>query len=382
MGVILETVTYVLIARAVRDQFSITVTGTLEPGTDSTRLRGDNDIAAQIARQQDAILTQLLQSAALTLVAVVVLSIVLGYIVSGRMLRPLQQITSTARRLSQSTLHERIALTGPRDEIKELADTFDSMLDRLHQAFDAQRQFIANASHELRTPLAINRAIIDVAVAKPDATDVVKALGSKLQGAISRHERLIDGLLLLAKSEHEQVERSPVDLATLAANAAEQLAGAAQQADVEISRQLGPARVDGDPVLLERCAANLIENAIKYNSAERRVWVRTGETDGRAWLQVENTGPLVPPDQVSTIFQPFRRLSADRIHSARGAGLGLSIVRAVAQTHHGSVEASPRPGGGLVVTLLLPAAESRTHRRSGGPVHNGARPAIGGLTDR
>jgi signal transduction histidine kinase len=355
MGAILETITYVLAVQAVRGQFKVTVTGSAADHTGG-RVRGENDIAAQIARQQETVQNQLVQSAVLTLIAVVALSVVLGYVVSGRMLRPLQQMTATARRLSESTLHERIELDGPRDEIKELADTFDNLLDRLHRAFESQRQFVANASHELRTPLAINRTIIDVAVAKPGAPEAVRTLGTKLLGAIVRQERLIEGLLLLARSQHERQERSSGDLAALTAAALEQLAEAAQQAGVTIARHLAPVPIAGDLVLLERCAANLIENAIKYNSIERRVWVSTGEAGTRAWLRVENTGPHVRQDEIDAIFQPFRRLRADRIHSGDGAGLGLSIVRSVMHAQHGEVEAHPRPGGGLVVTLLMPLA--------------------------
>jgi signal transduction histidine kinase len=353
MGVILETITYLLAVQAVRGQFKVTVTGSAATHNGGT-VRGENDILEQVARQQEAVQHQLVQSAVLTLLAVTALSVVLGYVVSGRMVRPLRQMTATARRLSESTLHERIGLDGPRDEIKELADTFDNMLDRLHRSFESQRQFVANASHELRTPLAINRTLIDVAVAKPGAPEAVRTLGTKLLGAIVRQERLIEGLLLLARSQHERQERVPGDLATLTANALEQFAGAAEQAGVTVTWHLGAARTVGDPVLLERCAGNLIENAIKYNSVERRVWVRTGETGTRAWLQVENTGPPVRQEQIDGIFQPFRRLQADRVHSAKGSGLGLSIVRSVMEFQHGTVEAIPRPGGGLIVTLLMP----------------------------
>jgi signal transduction histidine kinase len=355
MGAILETITYVLAVQAVRGQFRVTVTGSAEDHTGG-RVRGEKDIAAQIARQQETIQHQLVQSAVLTLIAVTILSVVLGYVVSGRMLRPLRQMTATARRLSESTLHERFGLDGPRDEIKELADTFDTLLDRLHRAFDSQRQFIANASHELRTPLAINRTLIDVAVAKPGAPEAVRVLGVKLLGAITRQERLIEGLLLLARSQHDRQERSPRDLAALVDGALEQLGGAAQRAAVTIARQLAPARTAGDPVLLERCASNLIENAIKYNSTEGLVWVRTGEVGAHACLEVENTGPPVRQEQIDAMFQPFRRLQADRVRSADGAGLGLSIVRAVMHSVHGAVQARPRPGGGLVITLLMPLA--------------------------
>jgi len=288
------------------------------------------------------------------LVAVAVLAIALGYLVSGRMLRPLQQITATAQRLSESTLHERIALTGPHDEIRELADTFDGMLDRLHRAFDSQRRFVANASHELRTPLAINRTLIDVAAAKPDAPEAVRVLAGKLLPTITRQERLLDGLLLLARSERDLPDRSPVDLADLTRGVIEQLAPAARAAGVSLTPSLAPAPTCGDAVLLERCASNLLENAIKHSTAGAHVWASTGETDGRAWLQVENTGPAISVEQAETIFQPFRRLHSDRVGSAGGAGLGLSIVQAVAQAHEGFVRAEPRPSGGLMIILVLP----------------------------
>jgi signal transduction histidine kinase len=338
-------------------KFQISVNNPENAAGDASTFRIVNDLPAQIARQKHAVLTQLVQSSLLTLAAVALLALAVGYLVSGRMVRPLRRITATARRLSGSTLHERIGLAGPHDEIKELADTFDGMLDRLHRAFDSQRRFIANASHELRTPLAINRALIDVAVAKPGAPEAVRTLGGKLLGAIVRHERLLDGLLLLARSEHELQERSPADLAAVARAAVEQLADAARRAGITVSTVLQAAPTSGDPVLLERCAVNLVENAIKYNAPEARVWVRTGRLDGTVWLQVENTGPPVSDEQAESIFEPFRRLRRDRVGSARGAGLGLSIVRAVLTAHHGTARAEPRPSGGLAVTLRLPAAD-------------------------
>jgi signal transduction histidine kinase len=364
MGVVLEAITYVLMVHAidvhvqVRQLGSPVMAGRV-PGASVPRRPAapPGDVLDQIERQRQAAVDQLIQGVALTLIAVVLLAVVLGYVVSGRMVRPLRQITATSRRLSGSNLHERIALTGPRDEIKELADTFDGMLDRLDSAFDSQRRFIANASHELRTPLAINRAVIDVAVSKPDACDTVVAMGGKLIATIDRHERLLDGLLLLARSERDlQDRRRPLDLAALTAHAVEQLGETARAAGVTIVPKLRPAPADGDAVLLERCATNLIENAVKYNVADGTVWGETGVTAGRAWLRVENTGPAVSPEQTEAIFEPFRRLWPDRVGSANGAGLGLSIVRAVAVTHDGSVRAVARPDGGLAVTLTLPAA--------------------------
>jgi signal transduction histidine kinase len=292
----------------------------------------------------------------LTLLALGIIAVVLGYFVAGRMLRPLQTVTATARRLSESTLHERIGLTGPRDEIKDLADTFDSMLDRLHKAFDSQRRFIANASHELRTPLAINRTAIEVALARPDVPAATQALGVKLLIANGRHERLIEGLLLLARSEQELRNRTVANVADLARNAIEQHQQAAAQTGVTVTPSLSPGAVVGDPILLERSIVNLLENAIKYNVPEGQVWVRTGMADGQAYVRVENSGPQVAESDMDTIFEPFRRLRADRVHSARGAGLGLSIVRAVVDAHGGTVQAAPRQGGGLSITLRVPRA--------------------------
>ncbi|MFB4295702.1 sensor histidine kinase [Actinomadura sp. NTSP31] len=307
----------------------------------------------QLTRQKHSVLEQLLQSSLLTMLVLGVLAVVIGYLVAGRMLRPLHKVTATARRLSESTLHERIALDGPQDEIKDLADTFDRMLDRLNRAFDAQRRFVANASHELRTPLTINRTVLEVALASRKNPPETKALADVLLGNTERHERLIDGLLLLARSEREPADPAPTALPDVVRGALGELDGRTRAVDVEA--RLAPAEVAGDPVLLERCAMNLLENAVKYNVQDGRVWVRTGVRDGEAFLQVVNTGRPVQPYEVAGIFEPFRRLRADRVGSADGAGLGLSIVRAVVGAHGGTIETVPRPGGGLSITVRLPA---------------------------
>jgi signal transduction histidine kinase len=368
---LLVGVTYLFTTRAVQAKFQIIInkTGGPVPETglpDATSPAGPPDTAAPptgltevgkvINRQRQAILHDLLQSSVLTAFALCLLALVLGYLVAGRMLRPLQTVTATARRLSESTLHERIGLTGPRDEIKELADTFDGMLDRLHRAFDVQRRFIANASHELRTPLAINRAVIEVELAKPGTPDETMALGRKLLVTTARHERLIEGLLLLARSERELSHRTPVDAAVLAEDAVDQFGEAAERLGVRVTSALSSAPTAGDVVLLERCMANLVENAIKYNHMDGRVWVLTGESGGWAYVRVENTGPSVATTDTEAMFEPFRRLNRDRVGSARGAGLGLSIVRAVVRAHGGTIDACPRPGGGLAITLQLPTA--------------------------
>jgi signal transduction histidine kinase len=283
-----------------------------------------------------------------------------GWLLAGRALRPLQDITATARRVADRSLHERIALNGPDDEIKDLADTFDAMLARLDRAFDSQRRFVANASHELRTPLTINRTLIEVALDNPQASESLRQLGTALLAVNQRHERLIDGLLTLASSEQRITDPTPVDLADIVRRIATESQAAAQQAGVEIRTALASAPVAGDPALLERLAQNLIDNAIRYNLAERGwVAVTSGLDDGTAQLTVENPGPLVPTYELPSLFEPFRRLATTERRATQGgnhgAGLGLSIVRSVARAHGGDVHAVPRPGGGLTIHVRIPA---------------------------
>jgi signal transduction histidine kinase len=293
----------------------------------------------------------------LALIGVGVLALVLGFFVADRALGPLQKVTATARRLSESTLHERIALEGPEDEVKELADTFDAMLERLSQAFDTQRRFVANASHELRTPLAINRTLLEVALTDPQASEDLKAVGRTLLATNARHERLIDGLLLLARTERELTTRTPVDLSEVATTVLDSVRkGGDDVPEVTVTTELTPARTIGDPVLLEHLVGNLVQNAVKHNVDDGEVFVRTGMLDGFAACQIENTGATIPEYEVERLYEPFRRLNTDRIESAKGAGLGLSIVRSVVNAHRGTVHATPRAGGGLIVTVRLPPA--------------------------
>jgi signal transduction histidine kinase len=278
-----------------------------------------------------------------------------GWLLSGRMLKPLRDITGAARQLSVANLHERIALEGPRDELRELADTFDGMLARLEGAFASQRRFVANASHELRTPLAIMRAQIDVAVGDPDVTRT-ELLGTArvVRGAVDRCERLLDGLLVLARSDRGLDGAEPVDLAESAARALDLVSEAAAERGIEVRSSLAAAPVRGDAVLLDRLIANLLENAVAYNAPSGWVEVTTGNGGSTARVRVANSGPEVPADRLPLLFEPFQRLSRERTGSGRGAGLGLSIVRSVARAHGGDVTARARPGGGLAVEVQLP----------------------------
>jgi signal transduction histidine kinase len=279
-----------------------------------------------------------------------------GWLLSGRMLKPLRDITGTARRLSVANLHERIALEGPRDELRELADTFDGMLGRLDGAFASQRRFVANASHELRTPLAIMRAQVDVALSEPEVTRAeLLATSRVVRDAVDRCERLLDGLLVLARSDRGLDAAEPVDLAESAARALDLVSAAAAERGIELRSSLGPAVVRGDPALLDRLVANLLENAVTYNGPSGWVEVTTANGGPTTSVRVANSGPPVPADRVPMLFEPFQRLSRERTRSGRGAGLGLSIVRSVARAHGGDVTARARAEGGLAVEVELPA---------------------------
>ncbi|MFI7418838.1 sensor histidine kinase [Nonomuraea sp. NPDC049684] len=311
---------------------------------------------------REAAVTSLLTQGAIALVVVCGTAIGLGWVVAGRVLAPLHLVTEAARRIAAAPmaergLHERIALGGPPDEVKTLADTFDTMVERLDHSFDGQRRFVANASHELRTPLTLNRALVELAMHRRTASDDVKELGESLLQINARHERLISGLLLLARSEQEIADRSPVDLADIVSHVVAQTARAAEEANVVVKEEAGPAPTAGDALLLERLVHNLVENGIRHNIGSGG-WVRVVSRTapgGLAEVEVANSGPTVPPYDVPLLFKPFHRHGAERVVTGMSAGLGLSIVRSVAVAHGGDVTARPREGGGLVVTATLPA---------------------------
>ncbi len=317
--------------------------------------RLDEVLDAFEAELRDQALHELVVQSALALAVMGLASVGLGWVLAGRVLRPIQDMTSAARRLSDTNLHERLAMEGPADELKELADTFDDMLDRLESAFESQRRFVANASHELRTPLAIQRTLVDVALADPDATpEELRATAVAVRDAVDRSERLIDGLLLLARSQQGVGAATSVDLAVAASLALDHAASEARSAQVTVRRDLQPAPVSSNRVLLERLAANLVENAVRHNIPGGWVEVTTSTQAGQAILAVRNGGEPIPPEQVPGLFEPFRRLGGDRVGQGRGHGLGLSIAVAVATAHHGTVTAEPLDDGGLFAVVSLP----------------------------
>ncbi|MCC3763865.1 HAMP domain-containing histidine kinase [Glycomyces sp. TRM65418] len=310
------------------------------------------DLLDRQAAYNDAALDQVLLWSVAALVVVGVLAVVSGWLIAGRALRPIDAITSTARRVADRSLHERINLEGPNDELKRLADTFDEMLARLDGAFEGQRRFVGNASHELKTPLAINRTLLEVAAANPAADQRLRTLTENLLAVNDRHERLIDGLLTLARTEHAALDRSPVDLSDIVIHVADRLRSEAERTDVVLRLDTGIAVARGDAILLERLVENLIANGIRHNHEGGDVWVVTSACEGRAVVTVANTGPVVAAYQVDALFEPFRRGEGrDRVDSAQGVGLGLSIVDSIARVHGAEVKALPRRGGGLRVSV-------------------------------
>ncbi|MGH3263494.1 MAG: sensor histidine kinase [Trebonia sp.] len=315
-------------------------------------------IVAALRYQNRVDLHQLLIESAIALAVMAALSVALGWVLAGRVLSPLRTITARTRRISEQSLHERLALPGPRDELKQLADTIDELLARLEAAFDAQRRFVANASHELRTPLAMMRTTLDVAAAKPDGVPPqTSALDADLRVDLDHADQLVNSFLVLARVQHGQLgERRSVALeqiitAALAARA-EQIA--AKQ--IELRTAVVPVLLDGSETLLARMVENLIENAVRHNSPHGFIEVTCTIDGDTARLTIDNGGPVLDQDAVAQLVQPFRRLEADRTGSHNGHGLGLSIVAAVAVAHDGTLELRARPLGGLRVQITLPGA--------------------------
>jgi signal transduction histidine kinase len=287
----------------------------------------------------------------------VVVAAALGWVIAGRALSPVRSLTLAARRASELSLGQRLALTGPDDELKELADTFDLMLERLDAAFTSQKRFVANAAHELRTPLTAMRTAIEVTLSKPGRTpEQLEAMAVRVNRSVARAERTVEALLTLATSEAGPATREAVDLATAAEDALEAAQTAIDQRRLDVHAELEPAPTSGDRVLLERMVANLVDNAARHNVADGWVGVRTVQRDGEAVFEIANTGPDVAPEQIPTLFEPFAR-AAQRLDPTDGLGLGLSIASAIAGAHDATIVARPRAGGGLEVSVTLPAGQ-------------------------
>jgi len=375
-GIVLVTVTYLLLANNLRQttpapkaspdpQLVALCNGSSLP-SGSSELRDlkakcaslyANAVQAGAHAQGQSSLHHLLLYSLITLGAVTVLAAIAGWLVAGRILRPVHQLTAAARAASEQDLTHRLALQGRHDELRELADTFDDMLDRLDRAFASQRQFIANASHELRTPLTVMRTSVDVVLAKPAPTPAeLIGMGIEVRMAVDRAELLIDALLTLARAERGRSVSDPLDLAVIAEDALD-----SRTANGLVMREaLEPGPVVGDGVLLERLIGNLLDNAEQYNVPGGSVAISTAATDDAAVLRVVNTGPVIPPDQVDRLFLPFTRLDDRTRHD--GFGLGLALVSSITAAHGGTVSAASVPTGGLDVTVRLPRRASDTPR--------------------
>jgi signal transduction histidine kinase len=310
--------------------------------------------AAGMQAQRQQTLAKLLSFWLVGLGAMTVASGGLGWFMSGRLLRPVRAITETARRASEEHLGERLGLTGARDELKELADTFDDMLERLDTAFATQRRFVANASHELRTPLTVMRTAIDVTLAKPSPTArQLTDMAVRVRRSIGRAESMVEALLTLAASDQGRLSTEFTDLATWAEDAIDAAAPQIERLDLRVDALLDPAETTGDPQLLERMISNLVDNAVRHNEPGGWIRLRTGSSDAGVYLDIANSGPFIPDDAVPSLFEPFRRMEA-RTGVRDGVGLGLSIARSVVTAHRATVTARSQPAGGLDISVVIP----------------------------
>jgi signal transduction histidine kinase len=314
-----------------------------------------NGCSALLNQQRHNELQALLVDSGIALAIMAAVSIGLGWLVAGRVLAPLRTITTAARRISASNLHQRLPLEGPDDELRDLGTTFNGLLARLERAFGAQRQFVANASHELRTPLARQRTLVEVALRDADPT--MAGMRETLERVLTtgeQQERLIEALLTLARSQRGLDRRERLDLADVTGEAQLASEPEARTRGLKPNFTLSSAPILGDQRLAERLVANLVSNAVRHNGPGGWIEVRTGMRSGRAVLSVSNTGPVIAPEQVELLFQPFGRLETARL-GRDGIGLGLSIVTAIAQAHDAELRARPLPGGGLEVEVGFPA---------------------------
>jgi len=364
-GAALVLITYLLVAHTLHSTTDATIPRAIQPAIGKCVVAAQthggpralsqcaalyaHGVQAGASAQRSTTLTHLLAYSLLSLIGVTLLAAAAGWVVAGRILRPVHRLTAAARAASEQNLSQRIALQGPRDELRELADTFDAMLERLDRAFASQRQFIANAGHELRTPLTVMRTAMDVVLAKPEPTrEELLSMAADVRQAVAHSERLIEALLVLARNDQARALTDPLDLATVAEDALE-----GRSADgITTATTLGEAPVTGDGVLLERLVANLLDNAERYNVAGGTVTISTTTDNGTSLVRVVNTGPVVPPDMVDRLFLPFTRLDDRTRHD--GFGLGLALVSSITTVHNGTVQATAVPAGGLDITVRLP----------------------------
>ncbi|HEY2437295.1 MAG TPA: ATP-binding protein, partial [Solirubrobacteraceae bacterium] len=303
--------------------------------------------------QRDRTLSTLLDASLIGLGIATIASAGLGWLVSGRVLKPVRSITDTARRASELQLGQRLALTGPDDELKELADTFDVMLERLDAAFASQRRFVANAAHEVRTPLTAMRTAVEVTLSKPTRTpEQLEAMAIRVKRSVERAEATVEAMLTLATSELGPTAAESVDLATAVEDALDAVAAEIAERGVRVDAALEPARARGDRLVLERMIANLVENATRHNQPTGWIGVRTVQRPDSAMFEIANTGPNIPEEQIPTLFEPFAR-AEPRLNSADGVGLGLSIANAIALAHGATITARGRPGGGLQISVII-----------------------------
>ncbi len=352
-GAVLLAITYILVEHnfPVASQKSTGAGGDQIAGA-IPNVRPANSVdATSLANQlRGDDLHHLLVDSSIALAAMVLISIALGWLVAGRVLRPLRTITATTRKISEDNLHERLSLDGPSDELKDLSDTIDGLLSRLEAAFDAQRRFAANASHELRTPITVERALLEMVLSDPDATiESYRAVCQDLLENGQQQEQLIEALLTLARSQRGLDHRQPLDLASITSQVLHTRQSAAEAQRVRLDTFLLPAPLTGDVHLIERLVSNLVDNAIRYNHPDGNVQVVVKTQDGQPTLMVSNTGPVVPPDQLDRLLQPFQRLTGDRAGQHDGLGLGLSIVQAIVTAHGARLDLQPANPGGLEV---------------------------------
>ena len=310
---------------------------------------------------------QLLVASAIALAVIAVAAAAIGWLIAGRVLRPLRTITAAARRISASSLNERLAWQGPDDELKELGDTLDNLFARLEASFGAQRRFAASASHELRTPLTRERTLLQVTLADPAATAATwQAVSRDLLASNAEQERLIEAMLTLASSEAGPSEPKSLDLAAITSDALATARPAINRLGLNVHADIQPAILDGDPLLVHQVAANLIHNAVRHNIPGGDIQVATRTTHGHAILSVTNSGQVIPAAEVDRLFQPFQRLGPRPARRDGGHGLGLSIVRAIATAHAATITAQPRPGGGLAIDVTFP--RQPRHSPEGGTI--------------